>query len=299
MKSALFIWASLLILEAIFNSTAGDTETALAGQFSVAVYDEVSVWILLFLVLLFLFLRNPHWISSMFFDQYKWLTAFGVLCAASTIYSPRPMFSFAWSFVLWLVILVLRMCTSLFRDSSDIAAFVRATLWACCLLIVGQVYRALADPSTIFEGGRFGQNETTLSVVAGLVLVLALTLRSMSTGVSANRLGVAAAIIMLLSGGKAGIVSSVLSVLFYFLLKKKVGSALLSLVAIVVLGFVLLSVVAPLNAYVDSYAEEGQQTSLTGRTDLWVAAIPLVRQSPILGQGYMASKFVSLECRGS
>ena len=187
LKSALFIWAFLLILEDIFNSTGGDTETALAGQFSVAVYGEVTVWILVFLVLLFLFLRNPHWIRSMFYDQYKWLTAFGVLCAASTIYSPRPMFSIAWSFVLWLVILVLRMCASLVRDASDIVAFVRATLWACCLLIVGQVYRAFADPSTIFEGGRLGQNETTLSVVAGLVIVLSLTLRSVSTPVLTNR----------------------------------------------------------------------------------------------------------------
>ena len=103
---------------------------------------------------------------------------------------------------------------------------------------------------------------------------------------------------MLLAGGKAGIVGGVLSVMLFFLLKKKVGSALLSIVAIVVLGFVLLSVVAPLRGYVDSYAEEGQADNLTGRTDLWVAAIPLIRQSPIFGQGYMASKFVSLEVEG-
>jgi O-antigen ligase len=103
---------------------------------------------------------------------------------------------------------------------------------------------------------------------------------------------------MLLSGGKAGIVSSVLSMIFYFILKKKIGSALLSLAAIVFLGFVLLSVVAPLRGYVDSYAEEGQAENLTGRTDLWVAAIPIIRQSPILGHGYMASKFVTSNVEG-
>jgi O-antigen ligase len=298
LKSALFIWAFLLILEDIFNSTGGDTETALAGQFSVAVYGEVTVWILVFLVLLFLFLRNPHWIRSMFCGQYKWLSAFGLLCAASAIYSPRPMFSIAWSFVLWLVILVLRMCASLVRDAGDILSFVRATLWACCLLIVGQVYIAFAAPSAIFESGRLGQNETTLSVVAGLVIILSFTLRSVSIPVLSIVFSVVAAVVMLLAGGKAGILGSVLSVILYFLLKKKVGSALLSLAAIVVLGFVLLSVVAPLRAYVDSYAEEGQADTLTGRTDLWVAAIPVVRQSPILGHGYMASRFVKLQVEG-
>jgi O-antigen ligase len=158
------------------------------------------------------------------------------------------------------------------------------------------VYGAFADPSTNFQGGRLGESATTLSVVAGLVLVLSYTLGLNIPVLSV--VSVAAAVVMLLAAGKAGIVGSVLSLMLYFLLKKKVGSALLSLVAIVVLGFGLLSVVAPLRDYVDSYVEGGQAENLTGRTDLWVAAIPVVRQSPILGNGYMASRFVKLQTEG-
>src|ERR1700719_2409810 len=41
LKPALFIWVSLLTIEELFNSSGGNAETALAGQFSVAVYGEV------------------------------------------------------------------------------------------------------------------------------------------------------------------------------------------------------------------------------------------------------------------
>lgn len=298
LKSALFVWAFLLILETVFNSTGGDTESAMAGEFSVAVYGEVTVWIVVFLVLAFFLFSHPHWIRSIFDSHYKWLAAFGLLCTASATFSPRPMFSIGWAFVLWLVILVLWMCSILVRGVHDIVAFVRVTLWACCVLGIVQVYRVVLDPSAFLEGGRLGQNETTLSVVAGIVLVLSFTLRSVGTPILSIIIGFSATVVMLLAGGKAGIIGSVISLILFFLIKKQFGSALLSVAAIVIFGFALLSVVHPLKSYVDSYAEEGQAEHLTGRTDLWVAAMPVVRQSPILGHGYMASKFVTTEVEG-
>jgi O-antigen ligase len=298
LNSALFIWVYLLLVPEVFDRSGGDADSALAGQFSVGVYGEVITWILILLVLFLLFSRNHHWLRSLFSGHYRWLTAFGLLCAVSTIYSPRPMFSIGWSLGLWLVILVLRICVSLIRDADELLAFVRVTFWTCSIIILAEVCKALTSPLLSSEGGRFGESPTSLSVMAGLVVVLSLVIRSSGNPGIAFIFGGTAFIVMLLAAGKAGIIGSVLSLVLFFLLKKKVGSALLSLGAVVMFGFVLLSFVTPLKIYVDSYANEDQVENLTGRTDLWAAAMPIILQKPILGQGYMASKFVALQIQG-
>jgi O-antigen ligase len=56
---------------------------------------------------------------------------------------------------------------------------------------------------------------------------------------------------------------------------------------------VALSMFTPLGSYFDTYANEGSADNLSGRTDLWVAALPLIRQHVVLGHGYLASKFAA------
>jgi O-antigen ligase len=160
---------------------------------------------------------------------------------------------------------------------------------------VTAIYRALADPSIGFEKERLGQSPTSLSVIAGIMLVVSLTLRSLGISLWPMIVGVIASAVMILAGGKAGIVSGVLSATLFYLLKKKLGSALAFLCGIVCLGFVLLLVSTPLNSYFEKYAESGQSNSLSGRTDMWQAALPAIRHNLVLGRGYMASRFASLE----
>ena len=300
-KPVLVIWAFLLISEEAFSRGGGDAEGALQGHFSVAAYGEVSLWILAFLVLFVLSLKAPPYLRYMFSGQYKWLSIFGLLCLLSAVYSPRPLYSEAWAFKLCLVISVLGMCSRLIRDEDDILAFVRATFWVCFVVVVVSVWNAFADPSAGFEGGRLGDSPTSLSVIAGLVLVLSFTLRFSATPgwrVICSIASVIASAVMILAGGKAGIVGGFLSAILFFLIKRKLGSVIALLGGMVGLGVVLLLLSGSLQSYFNRYAESGQVDTFTGRTDLWVAALPAIRQSLVLGHGYMASKFVSIQLEG-
>jgi len=193
------------------------------------------------------------------------------------------------------------MCSTLIRDTRDILAFVRTTFWACSVLLVVPVWNAFADPTTGFEGGRLGDSPTSLSVIAGLLLVFSLTLRFSATlgwRIICSIFSVIALAVMFLAGGKAGIVGGFLSVILLLLMKRKLGSAITLLGGMVGLGILLLSLSGSLLSYFNRYAESGQVDTFTGRTDLWIAALPAIRQNLVLGHGYMASKFVSIQLEG-
>lgn len=279
----------------------GDADSAFEGQFSVAVYGEIGLWILVFVVLLVLSLKHPNHLVHIFSGQFKWLSIFGLFCLLSAGYSSRPLFSVAWAFKLCLVIWVLGMCSGLIRDNRDFLTFVRATFWACIVLVFASIWNGFSISATGFDGGRLGDSPTSLSVIAGLVLILSFTLRFAATPgwrVVCNITSVTALTVMILAGGKAGIVGGFLSVILFFSIKRKFGSAIVLLAGMVGAGSVILLFSGSSLSYFSGYAESGQVDTFTGRTDLWVAALPAIRQSLILGHGFMASKFVSIQLEG-
>lgn len=296
-RFALVIWMFLLVSEELFSRSAGDLQSVLRERFSVDAYGELGLWIVAFLVLLVVTLRTPLDLRNMFSGRYRWVSIFSVLCVLSTAQSPGLLYSMAWAFKLCLVVVLLAMCSALIRESRDLMAFLRATLWACLFYLVAEVYIGFANPSTAFEMGRFGQSSNSLSVIAGTVLILSLTLRSQILGGWPIVISIFASTIMILSGGKAGIASGVLSATLFYLMKKKVGSAVALLSGMACLG-VALCMLTPLGSYFDTYAEEGGAETLSGRTDLWDGALPLIRQHIILGHGYLASRFASQQMEG-
>lgn len=296
-RSALVIWMFLLVSEDLFSRSTGDLHSVLREQFSVTAYGELGLWIVAFLVLLVVSLRSPRYLRYMLSGQFRWVLILCVLYVLSTAQSPQPLYCMAWAFKLCLVVLLLAMCSALIRDFRGLMAFLRATVWACLSYLVAEIYMGFADPSTAFEGGRFGQSSNSLSVIAGTVLILSLTFRSQNIGVWPIVVSILASTIMILSGGKAGIASGVLSATLFYLLKKKVGSAVALLSGMACLG-VALYMLTPLGSYFDTYAKEGGATTLSGRTDLWAGASPLIRQHIILGHGYMASRFASMQLEG-
>ena len=291
-RSALVIWMFLLVSEELFNRSEGDLQSAMQGQFSIAAYGELGLWIVSFLVLLVISPRSPGYLRRMFSAQYQWVSVLTILCMLSTARSPRPLYSMVWGFKLCLVVLLLAMCCTLIRDSRDLMALLRATLWACLFYLFEEVYLGFADPSRAFEAGRFGQSTNSLSVIAGAVLILSLTLGPLIGSIWSFIFSILASTIMILSGGKAGILSGAASATVFYLTKRKVGSAVALLIGMVCLGAAL-SMVTPLGSYFDTYANGGGADTLTGRTDLWVAVLPLIRQQVVLGHGYMASRFAT------
>jgi O-antigen ligase len=291
-RFVLLIWMFLLVSEELFTRSGGDLQSTLQEQFSVAAYGELSLWFVAFLALLIVYLRIARDLRYMFSGQYRWVSVFSVFCVLSTAQSPRPLYCMAWAFKLCLVVLLLAMCSTLIRDSRDLMAFLRATLWACFFYLVVEVCIGFADPSSAFEGGRFGQSSNSLSVIAGTVLILSLALGPVIGSVRSFIFSIFASTIMILSGGKAGILAGALSATMLYLTKKKVGSAAALLIGMVCLS-VALYMFTPVGSSFDTYANEGGADTLTGRTDLWVAALPLIRQHVVLGHGYLASRFAA------
>jgi O-antigen ligase len=101
-------------------------------------------------------------------------------------------------------------------------------------------------------------------------------------------------LVMLLAGGKTGIVAGVFSALLFFVLQKRIRYAIGSLVVFLVIGAVLLAT-TPLAKYLEDYGRSGEASTITGRTDLWTAIWPAILERPIVGHGYVASRFLTFD----
>jgi O-antigen ligase len=288
LRLALVLWFYLLISEEIFDRATG---IEIEGVYSVVVYGEICLWILAGIALLVILIRNHGWLYPVLLGRSKWVFAFAAVCTLSALYSPQPRFSGAWAVKLILVVSVLATCSGLIFDETDLLALVKVTFWACCYLLL---YGTFSDLPRWYLEGRLGKSPTSLAVLSGIVLILSLMMLSLRKLVWPRIFLVSAPLIMILTAGKAGIAGGLFSGVLYFALKRKLGSAVGLLVGLAILGLLLFLLSAPLQNYAGAYIENDQVDNLSGRTNLWSAALPLIRESPFLGHGYMASKFISL-----
>jgi O-antigen ligase len=103
---------------------------------------------------------------------------------------------------------------------------------------------------------------------------------------------------MIMSGGKAGIIAGIASVTLLFVLQKRVVAGFGWLLGVLVLGGIIL-LATPLATHFTTYQEQGQLSTVTGRTELWRAVWPEILQHPLVGHGYLASRFLSEEVEGT
>ena len=297
-ESGLVLWWILLFAEIAFFRLA-TAEDTFQDRFLASAYAEAAVWVITFLWLVLLSLPYFDYLRNLFSGSAKWPSFFAILAIISSAYSPNPIFSLAWAFKLSLVVLLLHMLLRSMRSVADVHAFFRSTFWGFVALTVIPVLIALASPGGPFEHGR---NESIspngVSEISGVLLLVSLVLYSYERQGWRIPFVVFAAFITILAGGKAAILCTMVAGTFFFALRKKVATALAFLAFMIVLGGVLV-MTTPLGEYMDIYEQSGQVTTLTGRTDLWSTALPAIEQTPILGHGYMASKFFALRSAGA
>ncbi len=295
---AFTLWWFLLGSQ-VFFLRFGTSESAYLEQFSFEAYAELIFWVALCLGLLIATIRNPCYLKNMFVGPYKWLTFYGLVCLGSVVLSPRPAFSLAWAFKLALGILILNLIASLIATPYDLRAFLNVTFWGFAFLTFAPILQTLSDPATAFENGRLGGSVVpdAQSALAGTFLLLVLTFYAIRPRRWLFFVGGLAVVAMLLPGGKAAIAAAILAGFLFFFLQRRFGAvagigAAFSSIAI------LLFLFTPLGSYVKFYASSGQAASLTGRTGLWDAAVPAIRQKVLLGHGFVASKFVAQRLEG-
>jgi len=287
-RAAFFIWWFLLISEVLFDHM-GDTIRSFEGSFSPQAYGEGFIWALSFLAVLVLSLRRPGYFRQLFRSQNKWLSLFALVCVISAVFSPAQLYALAWAFKLVLVILLLQFCRSTIEDLDDVVAFLRVTMWAFFILSAAPIALAIAYPETAFENGRLS-DPTFLSPIAASLMLLSITLASLERRTTYLIAGVFGAAVMIFAFGKAGILAGIFSALLFYLLQRKLKVGLMLVIGLAVLGIAVISL-TPVAGYVHFYAGTRQAGSLTGRTDVWAAAGPAIRERFLFGRGYLASYF--------
>jgi O-antigen ligase len=295
----LVIWAFLLCSENFFIRW-GTNEDAFSGALSLSAYAEAATWVLVMLVLLIPAFTMAGGIGNLFSGQYKWMTMFAGVSAVTAAFSPKPAFSLAWAFKLCLVVLALRVISTHLQSLDDTKAFLRANLIAFVFLAFEPMVLAFSDPANTFDDGRLGGDISTTHIAAmgASVALLALTLFSHSRHKWVLLLAAIAGLgIVVIAGGKTAFVAAVLGGLLYFSLQGKAGIAVAYVTGLGALAMIGISF-TPLAGYVRGYLDAGGASSLTGRTDLWEMAMPFIWSKPILGHGFISSKFFAVQVSG-
>jgi O-antigen ligase len=292
----LLIWWFLLISDKFFDRIS-DVQNTFEGQYSVDAYGEVFVWMVAFIVLAVISVAKPDYLGKFFSGSFKWLTLFVLSCLAASTYSPSPAYSMGWGFKLFVVALVLGLCTSYMERLRDVRAMFWSTMWGLLFVCLLAVAEAVSDPTNMFQGigGRFNADPVVLSGTAGLLLICALTLNSLHSRLWLKLIALLSVLIMIISFGKTGIIAGVIGATIFLLFQKKLASSLGLLAGVALVAAILLATVTPLANYASTYHGG---TNLTGRTEIWKAGIESIKQRPLLGHGYLATKFMWTTQRG-
>ena len=287
------LWAILLGSEEVF-SYMSDPESAMSGHFTGGAYSEAMIWVFVFIGLLAYFVRNPRYLNGIFSGSYKWGALFGLTCLASCTYTQDRIFALAWCFKLLLTIGLLWACNREIKTYDDLRVFLISTFLGFAFLIFPPVVRLMSELEVLKTGRLYdvAAAPTMLSADAGCLVVLACALYRPTFRALPVAFALLGSVMMLISAGKTGIVACIISGVLFFFVQGKVSGALRFVVGIALIAGLLLAV-TPLGAYLSSYLGSAQAFSVTGRTDVWVKGLELIKQHPILGRGFMASRFLS------
>jgi O-antigen ligase len=295
-KTLLLTWWLLLVSEEVFDPFVlpkfgvEAAENAFAGRFTIAAYGELALWVLAGLISLLCVWRRWEYVQGLWTKPYRWVVLFGLLCLGSALYTPKPLFALAWA----LKLLVVMASASSLRSSQRIASFFRSTLWGFLVLSAAPLAVALINP-TYGEDGRLANIAPDgLSATAGTLLLLSLMLYSITRKRWFLVTSVVGLAVMTFAGGKTAIVAGILCGLLYFVLQGRLSSAVTLTAAVAAIGAFILAF-TPLASHFSWYFSSGQLGTISGRANLWRTVAPAIWQRPLVGHGYLASRFVALQ----
>lgn len=298
----LVVWSYLLLDEEIFFFDRMNQAAANArGDFSAAAYGEVGLW--MFATLVLFLLTAPHirqFAKTMFASPYKWMTLFALLCVFSATYSDGVLYSLAWSVKLSLVVWAVLLCAMFIRNRSELLTILRAALVSLGLVVLTEGLLPVIDPSDAWWRDRLGGiiHPTDVSCVGGLLLLIVLIMYTLEKRRWLLGIGVLALYILLQGAGKTSIIAAVVGAAIFLLYQKRVALLMGFFATLCPLALIVL-LASPTGAYLDRYAQRDDFETLSGRFQLWKAALPEIARHPILGHGYVASRFFPLVVEGN
>ncbi|MGB8065439.1 MAG: O-antigen ligase family protein [Candidatus Sulfotelmatobacter sp.] len=295
--SASVIWVFLMVSESVFihNQSTGSAASGHVG--ATAKYQALS-WILSFFVLAVLTYLRPAYLRRLFAGPLKWAFIFAIVAVLSCPISPKPLYSFALTFKLCVIVLTLFVIGEAIEDQAGIHRLFVGLLWGTLIVVVMDFLNPLMGPDPVFTpDGRFGAM-IGLSGDCGLLLLLSVLFLWLKKNPWFLFCGLFSVVLMMLAGTKGGIVASFVSLMMFFVMLKRPAQAV-AVTSVFTVIFLFCVAFTPLGKSLEKYTESGNAGTLTGRTNLWSAAWPKIRSHPVLGNGYRASRFLSKEVAGA
>jgi O-antigen ligase len=293
---ASILWLYLFCSQQFFVREYTPLDQSVNETFASAAYAEALVWIFICAVVLLLYLKEQKLATGLFTGNYKWCVVFAGLATCSALYAPARMLALAWALKLCLAILVLQMLRTTMSTQYGVRDLLATSfLGFAALLMIPIVAIPFTPEAPLFLDGRLALYEHPIygSEIAGVVLLLMLLKRSLSPSRIDYIWLTIASVLLVLSGGKAAILAAIISGSIYFMLQGKFARAGVLVIAIAVIGYFVVTY-SPLAAYLSDYVAAEGANHLTGRTDIWAFAIPMIMEKPLLGHGFMSSKFIGL-----
>src|SRR5579885_1184972 len=296
----LITWCALLVSQEVFNYRSNVT-TVSDSEFATEAYGEAILWIILCAGVIATVFKYPHFLKGLFEGDNKWMTWLTLLSVASCAMAPSPLFSLAWAFKLVLAVIIVHLCSYEMSELNGIRCFLNVTLWGVLLLVLLPTVRSILEPDPVAGANPTGglelrflhETPTEISALAGLLLILCLTLYIPKQRRYPLWIAGVSFVLMIIAGGKTGIVAGFMSGILFYAMQKRVKAAI-GFTALVTVGIGFALVFTPLGEYAAQYIKLDQLTSFTGRTGIWAFAWPLILAKPIIGHGFYSSRFISM-----
>jgi len=293
--AVLVIWVFLMVSEAIFSHHQSTTSAA-QGHVDPSAFFQAVSWILSFFALALISCSRPAYLRRLFAGPLKWASIFAIVAVLSCPLSLKPLYSAALAFKLCLIVLTLCGIGEAIENETGILRLFTG------LFLGTLVVETMEFMMPIIESGSFNGRLPMigLSGTSGVLLLLCVLFFFLKKNLFFFFLmcGGYSMVVMMLAANKGGMVASFVSLMMFFFFLKRPALALAASFGFTVV-LILAIAFTPLGKVLESYTEQGNASTLTGRTNLWAAAWPNVREHPILGKGYRASRFLSEEVPGA
>jgi O-antigen ligase len=288
-----YAWLLLIVAEAWFVRS-GTPDAALAGDFDPAAYGEVLIWFCAFLAVLFGIAGRPGELAELARPPMRVLALFTVLALASSVFSPSPWFALAWAFKLSIVVLALLLCRATWVTAQDLSRFIALNGIAFLILAMAPLTLLLDGRDTAFSGPRLGGlfAPTGVSSAAGVACVIGISLMTQGRRLLPFVLCGVGSVMLAMGGGKAAIAAASLAVIIFFLVLRRPGSAAVAFLWLLGTLWGVFMFAPAMLAYLMDYFAGPLAATLGGRTELWASALRAIADRPLLGHGFVASKFV-------
>jgi O-antigen ligase len=293
--AVLVIWVFLMVSEAVFSHHQS-TASAAQGHIDPSAFFQAVSWILSLFALVLITYSRPAYLGRLFAGPLKWASIFAIVAVISCPLSLKPMYSAALAFKLCVIVLALCAVGEAIENETGIFRLF-AGLFVGTLVVMTM---ELMTPLLNIEHFNGRLPMIGLSGTSGVLLLLCLLFFFLKKKLFFFLLICAgySVAVMMLAGNKGGMVASFVSLMMFFLFLKRPALAVVASIGFAV-ALILAIAFTPLGKVLESYTEQGNASSLTGRTNLWSAAWPNIKEHPILGKGYRSSRFLSEEVPGA